>query len=158
MSSPQRLSRPFRALNSLGSGRAAATRAAKSKAKLQPPGRKRASGGDEGGQKQGKTATAGKDAGERRRRGRPPAAKLQPPGIEPGSPAWQASIIPLDHGCSAWRRSLEQKLQYTWSFESEKGSVTFLLNDLQAVQTIPCISQPLVRNLCAVTRCPQFGN
>ena len=27
-------------------------------------------------------------------------AKLQPPGIEPGSPAWQASIIPLDHGCS----------------------------------------------------------
>ena len=71
MSSPQRLSRPFRALNSLGSGRAAATRAAKSKAKLQPPGRKRASGGDEGGQKQGKTATAGKDAGERRRRGRP---------------------------------------------------------------------------------------
>ena len=25
--------------------------------------------------------------------------KLQPPGIEPGSPAWQASIIPLDHGC-----------------------------------------------------------
>ena len=27
-------------------------------------------------------------------------AKMQPPGIEPGSPAWQASIIPLDHGCS----------------------------------------------------------
>ena len=26
-------------------------------------------------------------------------AKMQPPGIEPGSPAWQASIIPLDHGC-----------------------------------------------------------
>lgn len=24
---------------------------------------------------------------------------LQPPGIEPGSPAWKADIIPLDHGC-----------------------------------------------------------
>ena len=25
--------------------------------------------------------------------------KMQLPGIEPGSPAWQASIIPLDHSC-----------------------------------------------------------
>ena len=50
MSSPQRLSRPFRARNSF---------------------RKRARGGDEGGQKHGKTATAGREAGERRRRGRP---------------------------------------------------------------------------------------
>ena len=24
---------------------------------------------------------------------------LQPPGIEPGSAAWQAAILPLDHGC-----------------------------------------------------------
>eukprot|EP00964_Phaeocystis_antarctica_P103926 scaffold69145_cov53-Phaeocystis_antarctica.AAC.5 len=26
---------------------------------------------------------------------------MQLPGIEPGSPAWQASIIPLDHSCDA---------------------------------------------------------
>ena len=25
--------------------------------------------------------------------------KVQPPGIEPGSPAWRARILPLDHGC-----------------------------------------------------------
>ncbi len=24
---------------------------------------------------------------------------VHPPGIEPGSPAWQAEILPLDHGC-----------------------------------------------------------
>ena len=29
------------------------------------------------------------------------AKGLQLPGIEPGSPAWQASIIPLDHSCDA---------------------------------------------------------
>ena len=26
--------------------------------------------------------------------------QMQPPGIEPGSPAWQARILPLDHGCT----------------------------------------------------------
>ena len=30
--------------------------------------------------------------------------RLQPPGIEPGSSAWQADILPLDHGCCAWGR------------------------------------------------------
>ncbi len=25
--------------------------------------------------------------------------RVHPPGIEPGSPAWQAEILPLDHGC-----------------------------------------------------------
>ena len=33
-----------------------------------------------------------------------PCKKLHWPGIEPGSPAWQASILPLDHQCS-WRGS-----------------------------------------------------
>jgi hypothetical protein len=36
-----------------------------------------------------------KERGRRKRK-----EKLQLPGIEPGSPAWQASIIPLDHSCS----------------------------------------------------------
>ena len=30
---------------------------------------------------------------------RAPGKKMQPPGIEPGSPAWRARILPLDHGC-----------------------------------------------------------
>ena len=30
---------------------------------------------------------------------------LQPPGIEPGPPAWQAEIIPLDNGCLTIRRT-----------------------------------------------------
>jgi len=25
--------------------------------------------------------------------------RIQPPGIETGSSAWQADILPLDHGC-----------------------------------------------------------
>ena len=29
---------------------------------------------------------------------------LHRPGIEPGSPAWQASILPLDHRCSTFCR------------------------------------------------------
>jgi hypothetical protein len=28
--------------------------------------------------------------------------KVRPPGVEPGSPAWQASIMPLDHERSIW--------------------------------------------------------
>ena len=28
--------------------------------------------------------------------------RIQPPGIEPGSTAWQAVILPLDHGCAPW--------------------------------------------------------
>jgi len=28
-----------------------------------------------------------------------PLKNMHPPGIEPGSPAWQAEILPLDHGC-----------------------------------------------------------
>ena len=27
---------------------------------------------------------------------------MQPPGIEPGAPAWQAEILPLNYGCSCW--------------------------------------------------------
>jgi hypothetical protein len=41
--------------------------------------------------------------GERRgvspREAKKTKAKMQPPRIELGSPAWQARILPLDHGC-----------------------------------------------------------
>ena len=32
--------------------------------------------------------------------------KLHRPGIEPGPPAWQASILPLNHRCTIMHRTL----------------------------------------------------
>jgi hypothetical protein len=38
------------------------------------------------------------DKGEKRKMNKT-AKKVHPPGVEPGPPAWQARIIPLDYGC-----------------------------------------------------------
>ncbi len=38
--------------------------------------------------------------------GTPHKTSVHPPGIEPGSPAWQAEILPLDHACWSFLISL----------------------------------------------------
>ena len=41
---------------------------------------------------------------------------LHRPGIEPGSPAWQASILPLDHRCE--RRGWVSSISYLFTSSS----------------------------------------
>ena len=44
--------------------------------------------------------------GKSRRGKKTPASVVHWPGIEPGSPAWEARILPLNHQCSAWLGAL----------------------------------------------------
>ncbi len=54
---------------------------------------------------------------------------VHPPGIEPGSPAWQAEILPLDHGCLSDRAaSCIRKKQNTIKGEREGSNFFFFFH------------------------------
>ena len=72
---------------------------------------------------------------------------LHRPGIEPGPPAWQASILPLNQRCSLTDWSVVNQLIINHHNPLANGQAVFLLTG--QLEVLPCISEQI--NLASVT-------